>query len=81
MARSLAAALAATLVGTPAFAQVRIEYVAHACFVVESPGGVRALVDPYNGRSSGSERKRSSGHQRSGSERKVTSRSSDHNAG
>ena len=29
--------------------QVRIEYVAHSCFVVVSPGGVRALVDPYNG--------------------------------
>ncbi len=28
---------------------MRIEYVAHACFVIESPGGVRALVDPYNG--------------------------------
>ena len=49
MARSFAAALAATLLGTAALAQVRIEYVAHACFVVESPGGVRALVDPYNG--------------------------------
>jgi len=41
-------ALAALPTGT-AQAQVRIEYVAHACFVVESPGGVRALVDPYNG--------------------------------
>ena len=44
-ARRRAAAVAAE----PARAQVRIEYVAHASFVVESPGGVRALVDPYNG--------------------------------
>ncbi len=49
--RRWAAALvaAAAVAATPARAQVRIEYVAHACFVVESPGGVRALVDPYNG--------------------------------
>jgi len=40
---------AAFLPGPGARAQVRIEYVAHASFVVESPGGVRALVDPYNG--------------------------------
>ena len=26
-----------------------IEYIAHACFVVESPGGTRVLIDPYNG--------------------------------
>jgi L-ascorbate metabolism protein UlaG (beta-lactamase superfamily) len=50
MTRGIAAALAALAVaGSPALAQVRIEYVAHASFVVESPGGVRALVDPYNG--------------------------------
>ncbi len=49
MAGSWAMALAATLIGTDAFAQVRVEYLAHACFVVESPGGVRALVDPYTG--------------------------------
>ena len=41
--------LAAAILGAPASAQVRIEYVAHACFVVESPGGERALVDPYSG--------------------------------
>ena len=29
--------------------QVGIEYIAHACFVVESPGGTRVLIDPYNG--------------------------------
>ena len=51
MSRGIAAALSAALAvaASPAGAQVRIEYVAHASFVVESPGGVRALVDPYNG--------------------------------
>jgi L-ascorbate metabolism protein UlaG (beta-lactamase superfamily) len=29
-------------------AQVKLEYVAHACFVIESPQGVRILIDPYN---------------------------------
>ena len=29
-------------------AQVKIEYVAHSCFVIESPQGVRILIDPYN---------------------------------
>ena len=29
-------------------AQVKMEYVAHACFVIESPQGVRILIDPYN---------------------------------
>jgi L-ascorbate metabolism protein UlaG (beta-lactamase superfamily) len=45
------AALAALAIAAPpaAPAGVRIEYVAHACFVIESPGGARALVDPYNG--------------------------------
>jgi L-ascorbate metabolism protein UlaG (beta-lactamase superfamily) len=41
--------LTAALSGRIAEGQVRIEYVAHSCFVVESPGGVRALVDPFNG--------------------------------
>ena len=50
MPKWMAVAIAGFLLsGVPARAQVRIEYVAHACFVVESPGGVRALVDPYNG--------------------------------
>ena len=31
-----------------ASAQVKMEYVAHACFVIESPQGVRILIDPYN---------------------------------
>lgn len=30
-------------------AQVTLEYVAHACFVVQSPGGTRVAIDPYNG--------------------------------
>ncbi|MFQ5740539.1 MAG: MBL fold metallo-hydrolase [Acidobacteriota bacterium] len=29
-------------------AQVGVEYIAHACFIVESPSGVRLLIDPYN---------------------------------
>ena len=32
----------------PVPAQVKVEYVAHACFVIESPQGVRILIDPYN---------------------------------
>ncbi len=28
---------------------VRLEYIAHAAFVVESPGGTRIVIDPYNG--------------------------------
>ena len=31
-----------------ASAQVKMEYVAHACFVIESPQGIRILIDPYN---------------------------------
>ena len=54
MPRWMAVAIAGTLLsGAPARAQVRVEYVAHACFVVESPSGVRALVDPYNGTRAG----------------------------
>ncbi len=41
------AAFAMGLFATPALAQVQIEYVAHACFVIESPGGTRVVVDPY----------------------------------
>jgi len=29
-------------------AAVVIEYVAHACFVIESPSGFRVVIDPYN---------------------------------
>ena len=28
---------------------VRIEYIAHASFVIESPCGTRVVVDPFNG--------------------------------
>ena len=28
---------------------VRLEYIAHAAFVIESPGGTRIVIDPYNG--------------------------------
>ena len=38
--------LSITLVSVSA--QVKLEYVAHACFVIESPQGVRILIDPYN---------------------------------
>jgi L-ascorbate metabolism protein UlaG (beta-lactamase superfamily) len=30
-------------------ASVRIEYIAHASFVIESPGGTRIAIDPFNG--------------------------------
>ena len=29
-------------------AEVGIEYIAHACFVIESPEGTRIVIDPYN---------------------------------
>lgn len=29
--------------------EVRVEYIAHAAFVIESPGGTRVAIDPYNG--------------------------------
>jgi len=32
-----------------AAAAVRIEYVAHASFLIESPGGTRIVIDPFNG--------------------------------
>ena len=31
-------------------AEVGIEYIAHACFVIESPAGTRVVIDPYNAR-------------------------------
>jgi len=37
------------LLSTWARAQVTIEYVAHGCFRVQSPAGVRVVLDPYNG--------------------------------
>lgn len=33
---------------SPLFGQIHVEYVAHACFVVESPQGHRVVIDPYN---------------------------------
>ncbi len=37
------------LVGTGTVAaEVGIEYIAHACFVIESPEGTRVVIDPYN---------------------------------
>lgn len=47
MTRALVAALLA--LPTAAAGQVELEHVAHACFVVESPGGTRIAVDPYSG--------------------------------
>ena len=29
--------------------ETRVEYIAHAAFIIESPGGTRIAVDPYNG--------------------------------
>lgn len=41
-------ALFGWLVGAAAAtAQVHVEYIAHACFVVESPAGVRVVIDPF----------------------------------
>jgi L-ascorbate metabolism protein UlaG (beta-lactamase superfamily) len=52
-ARSIAAALALFLSGAaiaaPGQGSVRIEYIAHASFVIESPGGTRIVIDPFNG--------------------------------
>ena len=31
-------------------ARVTIEYIAHACFIVQSSGGTRVAIAPYNGR-------------------------------
>ncbi len=53
--RLLLTAVAALLVGsgtlagaTPQAGQARLEYIAHAAFVIESPGGTRIAIDPYN---------------------------------
>ncbi|MFQ5694432.1 MAG: MBL fold metallo-hydrolase [Terriglobia bacterium] len=46
----LAGMLAPLVLAGLAQAQVRVEYIAHACFVVESPAGVRVVLDPYNGK-------------------------------
>jgi L-ascorbate metabolism protein UlaG (beta-lactamase superfamily) len=36
------------LVAGNVLAQVNVEYIGHASFVVESPGGVRVVIDPFN---------------------------------
>ena len=36
------------LVTGSVFAQVDVEYIGHASFVVESPAGVRVVIDPFN---------------------------------
>ena len=41
-------ALLAFLAGRPALADVDIEYIGHASFVIESPNGVRIVIDPFN---------------------------------
>jgi len=41
--------LAHILAGAPqVLAHTTIEYIAHACFVIESPSGTRVVIDPYN---------------------------------
>ena len=43
--------LALILAAVPGIsAQTTIQYIAHACFVVESPSGTRVVIDPYNDR-------------------------------
>jgi L-ascorbate metabolism protein UlaG (beta-lactamase superfamily) len=48
--RALCAMLVVGLVfaAQPVLADVDVEYIAHACFVVGSPGGTRVVIDPYN---------------------------------
>ncbi len=41
-------AILAFLAGRPALADVDIEYIGHASFVIESPTGVRIVIDPFN---------------------------------
>ncbi|MFB3140093.1 MAG: MBL fold metallo-hydrolase [Candidatus Acidiferrales bacterium] len=45
---SLFGLLGLLLVPGWAQAQVTIEYIAHACFLVQSPAGIRVVIDPYN---------------------------------
>jgi L-ascorbate metabolism protein UlaG (beta-lactamase superfamily) len=42
------AAAALSLAASPGRAEAHLEYIAHACFAVESPAGVRVVIDPYN---------------------------------
>ncbi len=48
--RALVCATAVVASAPTAWGQVRLEYIAHASFVVQSPEGTRVLIDPYNGR-------------------------------
>jgi len=41
-------ALLTFLASRPTLADVGIEYIGHASFVIESPGGVRIVIDPFN---------------------------------
>jgi len=45
--RAVAFALLVFLPGT-ASADVQVEYVGHASFVIESPSGIRVVIDPFN---------------------------------
>lgn len=44
----LALLSAAASQGTAEEGRAAIEYIAHACFVIESPNGTRVAIDPYN---------------------------------
>ncbi len=44
------AAVCVAALGSSAAAQVRVEYLAHAAFVVQSPSDHRIVIAPYNGR-------------------------------
>ncbi len=47
-ARTLFLTAACAVCSQAVLADVDVEYIAHACFVVTSPGGVRVVIDPYN---------------------------------
>lgn len=46
--RTFLTGLAVVLCASPARAEVTLEYVGHASFVVESPGGARIVIDPFS---------------------------------
>ena len=46
--KSIVAILFPLLVAGSVFAEVEVEYIGHASFVVASPGGVRVVLDPFN---------------------------------
>ncbi len=47
-ARIAAALIVFFLAGSPAWTKAKLEYVAHAAFVIHSPIGTRVVIDPYN---------------------------------